>query len=130
MSLEIVAISGTSRPGNFTRHALAVTVGELRSRGHAVKVIDARDLTRGFPGLAATDDARQLQAAVRASHGVVLATPEYHGTFCAMTKLMIENLGFPSAIAEKPVALIGVASGRIGAIKSVEHLRSVMSHVG
>ena len=47
-----------------------------------------------------------------------------------MTKLIIENLGFPSAIAEKPVALIGVASGRIGAIKSVEHLRSVMSHVG
>ena len=130
MSLEIVAISGTSRPGNVTHHALAVTIEELRSRGHVVNVIDARDLTLGFPGLPVTEDARRLQSIVRAAHGVVLATPEYHGTFCAMTKLIIENLGFPSAIATKPVALVGVASGRIGAIKSIEHLRSVLSHVG
>ena len=130
MSINIVAISGTSRPGNFTHHALAVTIDELRSLGLEVNVIDARNLTLGFPGHAVTDDARQLQATVRAAHGVVLATPEYHGTFCAMTKLIIENFGFPSAIATKPVALIGVASGRIGAIKSLEHLRSVLSHVG
>jgi FMN reductase len=47
-----------------------------------------------------------------------------------MLKLMIENMGFPSALSGKPVALLGVASGRIGAIKSLEHLRSVCSHVG
>jgi chromate reductase len=129
-SLDIVAISGTSRPGNVTHHALAVTAEELRSRGHTVKVIDARNLTLGFPGHTVTKDARDLFSAVRASQGVVLATPEYHGTFCAMTKLIIENLGFPSGIAGKPVVLIGVASGRIGAIKSVEHLKAVMSHIG
>jgi hypothetical protein len=55
--------------------------------------------------------------------GVVRAPPEYHGSFCAMIKLIIENLGFPSAIAGRPVALLGVAAGRIGAIKSLEHLR-------
>ena len=43
---------------------------------------------------------------------------------------MIENLGFPSALSGKPVALLGVASGRIGAIKSLEQLRGVCSHVG
>lgn len=30
----------------------------------------------------------------------------------------------------KPVALLGVAGGTIGAIKALEHLRSVVSHVG
>ena len=127
---SIVAISGTSRPGNFTSFALAVTVDELRKRGHTVDVIDARELTLAFPGLPATADAQRLQAIIRAAHGVVMATPEYHGTFCAMTKLIIENLGFPSVLAEKPLALIGVASGRIGAIKSLEHLKAVMAHVG
>ena len=39
-------------------------------------------------------------------------------------------MGFPSAIAGKPVSLLGVAAGQIGAIKSLEHLRSVCSHVG
>jgi FMN reductase len=43
---------------------------------------------------------------------------------------VIENLGFPSALAGKPVALLGVASGAIGAIKSLEQLRSVCAHVG
>ena len=47
-----------------------------------------------------------------------------------MLKLIIENLGFPSVLAGKPIALLGVAAGRIGAIKSLEQLRSVCSHVG
>jgi NAD(P)H-dependent FMN reductase len=32
--------------------------------------------------------------------GVVLASPEYHGSFAAMTKLVIENMGFPSATGD------------------------------
>jgi len=43
---------------------------------------------------------------------------------------VIENLGFPSALAGKPVALLGVAAGEIGAIKTLEQLRGVCSHVG
>ena len=39
-------------------------------------------------------------------------------------------MGFPSTLAGKPVALLGVAAGRIGAIKSLESLRGVCSHVG
>ena len=127
---RLLALSGTSRPGNFTSMALAVSTERLRQIGEDVEVVDARDLTLGFPGLPQTPDARRLITAAKAAHGVVLATPEYHGTFCAMTKLIIENLGFPSALAEKPIALVGVASGRIGAIKSIEHLRGVMAHIG
>ena len=47
-----------------------------------------------------------------------------------MRKLVIENLGFPSVLAGKPVALLGVAAGSIGAIKSLQHLRGVVSRVG
>jgi chromate reductase, NAD(P)H dehydrogenase (quinone) len=43
---------------------------------------------------------------------------------------MIENMGFPSALRGKPVGLIGVAAGRIGAIKSLEALKGCISHVG
>lgn len=71
-----------------------------------------------------------MQESVKGASGLILATPEYHGSFSSMLKLMIENLGFPSAMAGKPVSLLGVASGRIGAIKSLEQLRGVCSHVG
>jgi NAD(P)H-dependent FMN reductase len=67
---------------------------------------------------------------VQEASAIVIATPEYHGSFSAMTKLIIESLGFPSVLKDKPVALVGVAAGRIGAIKSLEQLRGVCAHVG
>lgn len=129
-SPKIVAISGTSRPDNYTLRALRVVCAALTEQGADVTLFDGCELDLSFPGRPATADARALRAAVRAADGVLLATPEYHGSFAAMTKLVIENLGFPSDLAAKPVALLGVASGRIGAIKSLEHLRGVCAHVG
>jgi len=125
-----VAISGTSRPDNYTSRALRVTCDELRQLGREVTVFDARDLTLAFPGQPPTEDGAALKAAVEGCAAVVLATPEYHGSFAAMTKLGIENLGFPSSLADKPMALLGVAAGRIGAIKSLEQLRGVCAHTG
>ena len=127
---NIVSICGTSRPDNLTARALAIVNDELEQLGHKPVFFDARELELAFPGQPSTDDAIRLRAALDDAAGVILATPEYHGGFSAMTKLIIENLGFPSELSGKPVALVGVAAGRIGAIKSLEQLRGVCSHVG
>jgi NAD(P)H-dependent FMN reductase len=127
---SIVCISGTSRPDNYTSRALAVVADELVRLGTRPEFFDARTLTLGFPGQATTPDSERLVHAVAAASAVVLATPEYHGTFAATTKLIIENLGYPSVLSGKPVALLGVAAGRIGAIKSLEQLRGVCAHTG
>lgn len=127
---SIAAISGTSRPNNYTSRALGAVVDKLREQGADVTVLDARELTLNFPGHPLTEDAKRLADTVRSAQGVVLATPEYHGTFASMTKLILENMGFPSALQDKPMALLGIAQGRIGAIKSLEHLRSACAHMG
>ena len=127
---NIVCISGTSRPGNFTSRALAVVIDEFKNRSVPVTVFDARDLSLNFPGFPRTEDAEKLRAEVESARGIVLATPEYHGGFSSMMKLILENLGFPSLLKGKPVALVGVAAGRIGAIKSLEQLRGICSHTG
>jgi chromate reductase len=92
-----VAISGTNRPDNYTSHALAVVRDELSNMGARVDLFDARELTLSFPGQPPTENARRPKNAIENCSGVVIATPEYHGSFAAMTKLIIENLGFPSA---------------------------------
>lgn len=127
---RIISISGTSRPDNYTSSALAVVNDQIRKAGVALETLDARELSLAFPGQEPTADAARLKRAVEESSAVVLATPEYHGSFSAMTKLIIENLGFPSVLKDKPIALVGVAAGRIGAIKSLEQLRGVCAHVG
>lgn len=126
----IVSISATSRPGNYTARALAVVNDELTERVGPPLVFDGRELTLTFPGQGPSEDARRLTAAIAKAPGVILGTPEYHGGLSAMSKLIIENLGFPSALAGKPMALMGVAAGRIGATKSLEQLRGICSHVG
>jgi len=126
----IVCISGSSRPGNYTTRALKVVTEHLQTLGATTTSIEARELSLTFPGQAESADARKLREAVTQASAIVLASPEYHGSFSAMTKLVIENLGFPSAMEGKAVALLGVASGRIGAIKTLEQMRSVCAHIG
>ncbi len=128
--IKIVVINGSVRPGNYTGKAAALVVDELKQREIAVELVEPAALNLAAPGAAPTDDAKALQAKVKDATAVVLATPEYHGSFSSVMKLVIENLGFPSMLAGKPVALLGVAAGGIGAIKSLEHLRGVCSHVG
>ncbi len=130
--LKIVIVLGSVRPGNYTAKAAALVADELdRDPEVAVETIDPATLDLPRPG---TDPespvARQIQEMVKGAAGVVLATPEYHGSFSSVMKLVIENLGFPSALRGKPVALLGVAAGSIGAIKSLEQLRGVCAHVG
>lgn len=131
--IRLVAIAGSVRPGNFTSKALALAVDEVR-KNHpdiAIDVFDPAKLDLPLPGSGKqSKDVETLKAAVAAATGVLLATPEYHGSYSSVMKLVIDNLGFPSVLSCKPVSLLGVAAGQIGAIKATEHLRSVCSHVG
>jgi chromate reductase, NAD(P)H dehydrogenase (quinone) len=132
MPIEIVTICGSVRPGNYTSMALALVVDELR-KDSKIKVVEIAlgSLDLPVPGKPTQDSsAERFREMVKNATGLVIATPEYHGSFSSVVKLAIENLGFPSVLAGKPMALLGVAAGRIGAIKSLEHLRSVCSHVG
>ena len=127
--IKVVSILGTTRPGNYTQMALELVNDELRRSGSSVALIDPAKLSLGFPG-EPESDAKKMRRVVEDATGLVIATPEYHGSFSAMLKLVVENLGFPSVLAGKPIVLLGVAAGRIGAIKSLEQLRGVCSHVG
>jgi len=129
--IRIVAVPGSVRPGNFTLKALNLVVDEARKNEHAiVELVDVAAIELGLPGTGESEGVKQLQKQVAEATGVILATPEYHGSMSSVMKLVIDNLGFPSVLSGKPVALLGVAAGQIGAIKALEHLRSVCSHVG
>jgi len=130
-SFTIAVILGSVRSGNFTAKALQLVVDELKEKEHVhVDYIDPTKLSLPLPGTGGDSPAKGIQGIVAQSTGVIIATPEYHGSYSSVIKLVIDNLGFPSVLSGKPVALLGVAAGAIGAIKALEHLRSVCSHVG
>ncbi len=132
-AIRIVAVPGSVRPGNYTGKALALVMDELATLDHvATQRLDPAELDLPVPGRQPLDQEAlsKFRESIRAASGVILATPEYHGSFSSVMKLVIENLGFPSVLSGKPVALLGVAAGQIGAIKATEQLRSVCSHIG
>lgn len=130
--IRIVLIKGSVRPGNYTSMAAALVLDELgKHEGVSIEVIDPGVLDLSPPGTEeGKPDPKRIREIVKAATGLVLATPEYHGSFSSTMKLVIENLGFPSVMSGKPVALLGVAAGTIGAIKSLESLGSVCQHIG
>ncbi|MBT8390757.1 MAG: NAD(P)H-dependent oxidoreductase [Ignavibacteriaceae bacterium] len=130
--IKIATILGSIRPGNYTGKALAVVQDELRKMNDVELIeIDPAKLKLGMPGEKVDDsDSKSIQEKIKQATGVIVSTPEYHGSLSSVTKLVIENLGFPSVLSAKPIALLGVAGGQIGAIKSLEQLRSICSHVG
>ena len=133
MTIKITAICGSVRPGNCTSKAMDLAVAELASQPDVeVTPIRLEELDLPLPGLTPRNPEaiERLQQSVEESTGVLLASPEYHGGVSSPMKLAIDNLGFPSKLAGKPVALLGVAAGVIGAVKSLEQLRGICAHVG
>ena len=128
--VKIVAIIGSVRPDNMTGKALDIVLDEIRKYKNVEwEVIDPGALDLAQPGKESKKAVAFIQKVTSQATGVILATPEYHGSYSSAIKLVIDNLGYPSVLAGKPVVLLGVASGQIGAIKALEHLSSVCSHV-
>lgn len=129
---RIAMVLGSVRPGSLTRLALEAVRGGLVEEGAGcIDFIDPARLRLAFPG---APDAPALEKLlvqrINAASGVLLATPEYNGSYSSTLKVLIDNMGYPSAMAGKTVALLGVASGALGAIKALEHLRGVCAHAG
>ncbi len=129
--IKIATISGSVRKNNYTSFALQLVQDELKKQDDVELItIDPADFRLNLPGMPGENESKRLQELVGSAVGVILSTPEYHGSYSSVIKLVIENLGFPSKLQGKPVSLLGVAAGRIGAVKSIEHLRGVCAHVG
>ncbi|MCH9626347.1 MAG: hypothetical protein S4CHLAM123_15440 [Chlamydiales bacterium] len=130
---HILVLFGSVREDNYTLKAVRLLDKELKLQKAPLtyEIIDPATLTLTLPGQPSTNDSAEiLQTAVKRATGVIIASPEYHGGISSVMKLIVDNLGFPSVLSGKPIALLGVAAGSIGAIKSLEQLRSICSHVG
>lgn len=130
--MKIATILGSLNKNGSCAHALNIAHDELQKNNNLeLIIIDPNDDKLPFPGQSIPDsNEEKLQQLLTDVDGIIISTPEYHGSFSSVIKLIIENLGFPSVLSGKAISLLGVAGGLIGAIKSLEQLRNVCSHIG
>jgi len=119
------------RPENYTDRALSVLCEELEAQGVATERVRPAEWALPLPGAAGADetDAARLRALLRDADAVVFGTPLYNGSYSSVTKLIIDSLGYPSVLAGRPVALVGVAASPMGADRALAHLEEVCRHI-
>lgn len=131
--MQVAVLLGSIRAKSNTAKVMATAVAALQAHaGVKIDVLDPRAMPLSLPGAEGDGGTLtvELQQRVRAADAVVMVTPEYDGSYSATIKVLIEHLGYPSVLMGKPVALIGVATGFIGADRALEHLRAVCVHIG
>ena len=82
-TIRILAICGSLRPSSHTRAALRVVLSGAKESGAETQLVDLVNYDLDFctgtkTRELAKADASKLREEVRAAHGIVLGTPEYH----------------------------------------------------
>jgi NAD(P)H-dependent FMN reductase len=125
--IVVAGICGSLRDGSYTRMALAVALRGAAGVGAKTHLIDLRDYELIFAGgghKTALPGVTRLSSDVKQADGIILATPEYHGSFSGVLKNALDLMGFEE-FEGKMLGLVGVSGGNMGASHALNSLRDV-----
>jgi len=126
--LHVVAISGSLRSTGYTIKALEIALEGARELGAQTQLINLNDYELTFcdgrDKVDYPDGVHRLRADVKSAQGIILGTPEYHGSFSGVLKNALDLMGFEE-FGGKMWGLIGVAGGSLGAANALNSLRTI-----
>jgi NAD(P)H-dependent FMN reductase len=126
--IRVVALSGSLREDSLTTSSLRIALLGSAEAGADTELINLREYNLIFAGdenhLLAAPGVARLKAEVKQAHGILLGTPEYHGSFSGVLKNALDLMGFDE-FEGKMIGLIGVSAGRLGAFDALNSLRNV-----
>ncbi|MGB3802097.1 MAG: NAD(P)H-dependent oxidoreductase [Lewinella sp.] len=136
----ITVISGTNRPESRTRLFVDYFADQLRQLGEEALVLDMADLHHGYfqeemyKGKPGDADLVALQKTyIQPTSKFAVFAPEYNGSYPGVLKLFLDGISvidYSGNFSGKHVALVGLASGRAGNLRGVDHLADVFAHMG
>ena len=137
----ILILSGTNRPGSNTRkvaeHVFRVCKELTKEE---VKLLSLEDVPRSIfhDQMYSGDDMHEEIIAIQEEYilpvnKMIILSPEYNGSFAGILKMFIDALSvrkYAENFKGKSGALIGVASGRAGNLRGLEHLTGLLNYLG
>ena len=129
--LEIAGIAGSLRRASLNRRLLQAAVDMAPPRLR-ITVHDLIDIPMYNADVEAEGDpppVARLKEAVRKADGLLIASPEYNYGVPGVLKNTIDWLSRPpsaSALARKPVAIMGASPGITGTARGQQQLRLLM----
>jgi NAD(P)H-dependent FMN reductase len=122
----ITIISGTNRAGNLTRKVVFYYRDALRKMGEEAKVLllEGLDLNKRTPELRNIEDEMLIPA-----EKFIFILPEYNGSFPGAIKTVIDLSRHQECFAGKKALLTGIADGRAGNLRGMEHFTGILNHM-
>lgn len=113
--VRLVGIAGSLRAGSYSHQALAIAVQKAQDLGAEMHVLDLRKMElpfcKGDDDYAAYPDVSTLRQTVKAADGLILVTPEYHGSVSGVLKNALDLMSFDE-LSGKVVGGISVLGGQ------------------
>ncbi|MEP0755554.1 NAD(P)H-dependent oxidoreductase [Trichocoleus sp. Lan] len=129
--VKIVGIGGSLRAESQSQLALNLAALRMRSLGAEVEVLDLRLMNlpfcngeKEFPDF---PDVAKMRKAVADADGLILATPEYHGSVSGVLKNALDLMSFDQ-LSDKVAGLISVLGGQSNS-NALNDLRVIMRWV-
>ena len=127
--MRIVTINGSLRPGSSTGSALSIAAAGAIAAGAEVEILNLASFDLPFCDGRADEssyggDTVRLSESVATADGLLLGTPNYHGSVAGVLKNALDLLG-PDAIRDKLVGLVATARGDAGAMNTLNHMRHI-----
>lgn len=137
----ITIISGTNRHGSitekFAKHIYQLVKSKTKD---PVKYFSLQKLPDDvlhvgmYSGKKQSKALRQIQEEVMIpAQKFIFISPEYNGSFPGVLKLFLDACSihqYQPTFKGKKAALVGIASGRAGNLRGMDHLSAVLNHVG
>ena len=127
-SIRITGVCGSLSADGATKKALAIALRGAAEYDAETALLELRDFNLVFYGSVPENeyppDVLQLRKVLRDSQGIILATPEYHGSLTGALKNMLDLMSIED-FETKIIGLVGVAGGSIGAINSLNTMKTI-----
>lgn len=105
----------------------------LEAKGETVKVLQMNELPQDFLyadsfGNRTTFTDELIDAKLLPAEKLIIVSPEYNGSYPGVFKAFLDGVK-PHIWKGKKAALVGVASGRAGNLRGMDHLTDVLHHL-
>jgi FMN reductase len=126
--IRITGVCGSLNANGTTSKALEIALQGAAEYDAETTLLELRNFDLVFCGSVPEEeyppDVFQLRQILRESQGIILATPEYHGSLTGVLKNMLDLMSIED-LETKIVGLIGVAGGHVGAINSLNTMKTI-----
>ncbi len=140
---RILAFAGSARADSYNKRLVKIAADGARAVGAEATLIDLRDYrlplfdqdleaADGLP-----DKAHELKEIMLRHDGLLIAAPEYNSSITPLLKNTIDWISRPgdgekalTAYEGKVAAIMSASPGRLGGLRGLSHLRSILSNIG